>query len=231
MRGRRLSRVLGVSLLMLVGAMAVSSSARAEWVLQKNSLPVEQLKLTGTYLESEFLFGLNLGIEVNCTGGTTSVTLKKQEKGKKVSVTQSARFTKCKMPVFEPPCYLSADPEGKELGQFTLEATGELIMEGSDVYASMSALPFATVYFSFGELCPLVEFESAVGFSGIAKLEISSPSMELKQRPIAFSEQEFWMGEEEVDVHGSVAEGSDPWLLAHMGEETGSSWSIQLKGL
>lgn len=132
------------------------------------------------------------------------------------------------MPLFEPACHIAADPEGKELGQFTLAATGELIMEGSDVYASMSASPFATVYFSFGELCALEGYGSAVGFSGIANLEISSPSTELKQHSVKFSEQEFWMGEEEVDIHGSVAEGSNPWLLAHMGEETGSTWSIQL---
>ena len=87
-------KILGLSLLALVGVMAVSASgAQANWLLlNPANTSVDELNVSGPILLSELLVpGLELAI--HCKGGKASALLKKLNGGATLSGSGSALFT------------------------------------------------------------------------------------------------------------------------------------------
>jgi hypothetical protein len=233
MRGRNLTKILGLSLLVAVGVMAVSASAaQAKWLLLKNGASTNTLDLVIQGLLGELLVP-NLGLAIHCTGasGTASIT------------SSGATATGSATVVFEG-CTVLNNPKCTILGEEGVPATegkiiaggkGELGMNGAEeVLVKAKGEPFTTFYF-MGAFCTLPE-ETEV--KGLALLTLLEALKDLKTHLVHVDEghapgtgaTELFYGNEPAEIHGALLAGGvhEPAGEAHVTEKNGATWAIHL---
>lgn len=169
MRGSHL-KILCLSLLALVGVMAVSASAaQAKWLLLLSKASV--LKQTFEFTINPAVFAVpGLGIEIACTGGTGTDFTQLNEAHTVQSGGAIAKFTGCKDVTFGEVCTLASP--GEPVGTIVTSGTGSGSMEGEKVLVTTASSEFAKIQF-FGEECPFTELDGKV--VGSVTVEIADP--------------------------------------------------------
>ncbi len=155
---KHLIKALGLSVLAIVGVMAVTASAaQANYVLELNEKPVTLL-----HLLLEGLHGLLVaenGLEILCTGGHGLAHV--VNNGATVTGNANGTFTGCVWVGAEETCIIE-DPEGGE-GVIKAEGTGEVVMEeGNYKVVTTNENEFAVVY-TEGLFCTIPEEEVVEG--------------------------------------------------------------------
>lgn len=228
MRGRNL-RILGLSLLALVGVMAVSASAaQAKWLLLRNSTSVLNLELAGTLLLAELLVPDFGQLEIHCTGGTATATISLNGTHTVASGTAHGVFTGCVVLGAEGICFVSS-PE-TEVGEILASGSGLLSMNGTEVYSLVESEEFTQIDFS-GEECPLDGLEAPV--SGSATLNILNPLTDAQTHLVQIDDEELEFAGSEAILDGELLQPGvhDDWVLAHMQEVSNATWAIHLVNL
>lgn len=143
MHRKHLIKALGLSVLVIVGVMAVSASAaqaKYQLLLDGASVPSLHLQLQGLagYMKIES------GLKVECTGGTGLAFGEKKEEDKKVTGSASATFTGCFWAGSETTCQIVNEAE--EPGVIDASGNGEVVMEGEEYRVTATSENFTTIY-------------------------------------------------------------------------------------
>lgn len=225
MSRRRLSKVLGVAMLAMVGAMALgASAAQANWLIVVNGQSVNSIQLAGTIVLSSELLAESLGFSLNCEGGTGQAELKTVSGGEEIVGSGVVTFTGCVVVGFEEVC--NAFSPGKPAGTITASGSGKGSMEGGKTFTELTSEEFTVIEFS-GEECPLTELNGVVSGTGTGTLV--NAEVEQKVHAVEVDAKELFFGAEPVDMHGSGGAESNVEVSAE--EIGGQPWSIRLVGL
>lgn len=170
-------KLLGVTMLAIIGAMAVSASAaQAKLLLLLNGKSVNQLILTLEYLPG-YIKAEN-GLKLECTGGTGTATAEAVEEGKKVTGSASFTFTGCKWAGNK---FCTINDGG--VGLIKLSGSGELTMpdglNGKEYLKIYSSASFAKIK-SEGEFCTIPEEETLSGTMSLTLLEGDNDTTKVK---------------------------------------------------
>jgi hypothetical protein len=232
MRGRNLTKVLGLSLLAIVAVMAVNASAaQANWLLLKDLVSVNTLNLTGQILEGELLVK-DLNLKIYCAKGTATATV---TDGTPISGTAHTLFELCSVLLFSN-CQVHST--GVASGNILAQGSGSGIWMSSNdsVLVLATSAAFTTIEF-LGVTCPFIDtIEPVSGGVLLELLEASSPH--LLKRLAHLDDHELFFGGEEALLDGPISSHGNPTLplpadtgLIHVEEEKGSLWAIELTGL
>ena len=225
MHSKRLFRLLGLSMLVAVGVMAMSASgAQAKWLLLVNKESVGKVTGEGSFSGGQLLEQGGLGIKVTCAGGTGTATATSVEEGKKVTGSGSANFTGCD--VVGNPEKCTVNSPGKTDGNVTASGTGELSHKEGLVYILLESEEFTTLIFG-GALCPFNEVEAII--AGKAHIEIHNALEDLKLHQGLLDELALTFGGNTASLHPNGAStGVVPVSLTEAG---GGTWAIHLLAL
>lgn len=212
-------KILGMSLLALIGVMAVSASAaQAKFSLKKNGANVDELKLVGSFALGKLVApGLNVTIHCEVTNG--KVTAKLNLSTGAVSVSGSGKSVKCKV---EGAGVCTVRSPTTEKGEIAIAGEGAVEMVGATTFAKLESEEFTTVIFE-GEECSLNEVELPV--HGSATIAFGNAETEEKVHTGALDDDKLFMGEEEVTLEGGT--GIDT-ISGSAEEEKGEKYSIVL---
>ncbi len=225
MRGKHLIKVLGLSLLVAVGAMAVSASAaQAKWLLLKNGASVDTLSLVGTVLLGELLVD-KLGLKIHCPEGTIAAEFKLSADKTKATGTGSATFKKCTVLTF-PKCTVNSP--GAAAGEIKAAGSGEGKMTGETVFAELSSAEFTTIEIT-GALCSISEL-GGQKVNGTATLTLHEPLVDKKEHLALLDELALFYGKENAIIHGELLTPGvlDPAVLVHATEASGATFAVHL---
>lgn len=220
-------KILGLSLLVLVGVMAVSASGAqaAKWLILSEGLSVTPLKVALETTEAGSLLVPGLGLNIHCTKGTGSVTASVTGGEEVLNGSGAVVFTGCKDVNFGASCEVGSKGKANE----TIEATGEGLgeMEGESVFVKLESkkgAPFTTVEYRGAE-CPLTEINGEV--TGFVKARILEPLAELKLHVGHISSQKLEYGGEPATLEGDKS--SEPLFSITNLTNPGGTFAIHLK--
>ena len=221
MNSKHLLRILGLSMLVAVGATTMgASAAQAKWLLLANGISVNKLTIVSTKNEFLLLEEGGLGIKVSCKGGTGTTTLTAVEEGKKVTGSGSANWSGCDV-VGSSACTVNSP--GQADGTIVTKGTGELSHVSDLTYVLLESEEFTTLVFG-GVLCPFDEVEAVI--SGKAHLEIHDALQDTKFKLGLLNELALLFGGNKASLHeagkstGAVQVGST--------EANGGTWAVHL---
>ncbi len=225
MQGKHLYKILGLSLLVAAGVMAMSASAaQAKWLLLKNKVSVNELNLNGQILLGELLVD-KLGLKIHCPEGTATLKVALSADKLKTTGSGTATFKKCTMLEF-PKCTVNSP--GAAAGEIKASASGELKMTGETFFAEMSSTEFSTIEIT-GALCSISEI-GGQKLNGTLTLTMHEPLVDNVTHLALLDEKELFYGKEKVILHGELLTPGvlDPAILNHIAEASGASWAIHL---
>jgi hypothetical protein len=234
MRAKNLTKILGLSLLVAVGVMAVSASAaQAKWLLLRNGASVLLLELKGEVLLGELRVpGLNLNIHCKKGSATAHLELNAGPTPAAHTVltgTATGVFQECTVLEFSK-CTVKSP--GAANGEIKASGKGEGKMTGEEVYALVSSKEFASINVE-GALCP---FEGLIEqpVNGNAKLTVTDPLKDETTKLVKLDDDGLFFGNEPATLEGELLEVGkprDPWVLAHVKEASNASFAVHLVGL
>jgi hypothetical protein len=219
-----LTKALGISLLAIVGVLAVNASAaHATWTLLKNASPAPNnlLNLNAELLETEFLF-FGSAFKVKCTNGRGNVHL--QGGAALLWKTNTIEFKGCKALDFSKCEVHSA---GSPVGTITTVLEGEGSLSGTSVQAlAKNEVGFTEIVVVENELCPFNETEEKV--TGSLTLLILSAATLFLNHLAHLNEEElkFDESEEEVFIDGLEGTKTTDTALLHLMEISDATWAI-----
>ena len=212
-----LTKILGVSLLSIVGTLAVNASAaHATWTLLRNGSVASGnlLNLNALLFTTELLVP-GLSLNINCTGGSGTGHL---QGGSTLEGEVHAEFTGCKVLGFAW-CEVRSSGFGVGVGTILATGAGTGSLLGSGVTLSMTGT--FTEILIFNELCPFNETEAEVtGGVTLNFLNAATSSSlhtgDLNDAGLTFGEQ------------GAFIDGTAGVDAAHLSasEATGGTWAI-----
>jgi hypothetical protein len=212
-----LTKAVGISLLAIVGILAVNASAaHATWTLLKGGKPAANnlLNLNAALFTTELLVP-GLSLNINCTGGSGTGHL---QGGSTLKGEVHVKFTGCTVLGF-PSCEVRSSGFGVGAGTIlaTGAGTGSLLGSG----ATLSLTGTFTEILIFNELCPFNETEASVtgGLTLYFLNAATSSSLhtgDLNDAGLLFGEQ------------GAVIDGTAGVDAAHLSvsEASGGTWAI-----
>ena len=227
-------KILGLSLLALVGVMAVSASAaQAKWLLLSNGASTNLVSVDVETTEPGKLLVPELGLNIECQEGVGSVSIATETEEKVLSASGSVTFTGCKDPEFEEVCDVSS--AGQPAGTIVASGSGLGGMNGKDdeteTYAKLEASggkPFTTVnYTGEGEECPLEEIDGRVSGYILVLVLNALASTNLKLGHVIHQGLKF--GENEAILEDS--KGNEQPLVTISRPGGVNTWGIHLVGL
>jgi hypothetical protein len=229
---RKLTKLLGLSVLAIVAVMAVNASAaQAKWELDGGTTIAGGellLDLTATVGLGEFLIGPNEGLEihVHCGKGTATLHLETFAVGGLAKLglkgAGTATFTLCSVLDF---ANCTVRSPGSAAGTITASGSGAAAMTGNETHSTLESGNFSTILFE-GLTCPFAELEDFV--NGKVKLGLPNPTVLAATQSGYIREIHLLFGNEEADLHGTTL-GAD--VLATVSKNGGGNWAIQLTGL
>ena len=217
-----LTKVLGISLLAIVGILAVNVSAAHAtllWQLLKNgaNAPNNTLTLIAFLPESELLVP-GLGLTINCTGGNVTTFV---DGGGTLEVVFIAEFNGCTVLDF-PKCKvrsLITSPGSIQTSGWGLGSLGSVANSVEALLAS-GGIPFTEILIE-NELCPFNETEAEV--AGGLTLLILEALTSLEEHSVHIDDDELFFREQEAFIDGP---GGSDTALAHFSDVTGGTWAI-----
>lgn len=224
---RKLTKLLSLSVLAFVSAMAINASAaQALYVLAggtQHSSGVLLLHLNATYLLKEFLI-VPLGVHIHCLGGTGLVLYQTNAAMTTLLRILVATFTHCLTVGF---ASCTVRTPGQAAGVITMSGSGNAHMSGTETLATMASENFSTIAFE-GALCPFNEVEGTINGEMSASLPNGEELAETKLGTSDDVSGSLFFGEEECLIHGVNL--STP-VLVHYTKVGGGTWAIKLTGL
>lgn len=222
MFGKHLVKVLGLAMLIVVGLMALgTSAAQAKWLIVVGGKSVSSGQFVGTIVLSSELLAEDLGFSLHCTGGTGQAELKTANGGQELLGSGVVEFTGCVVLEFEEVCI--AHSPGKKAGSITASGSGYGSMEGKKIFTELASKEFTKIEF-LGEECPLAEIDGTVSGRGTGTLV--NAEVELKSHFVEVDAKELFFGEDPVDMHGSEGKESNVEVITE--EASGKPWAIRL---
>lgn len=215
-------KVLGLSLLTLVGVMAMSASAsQAKWLLLRNGTSTLELNLSVIQSTAGELL-TELGITINCTGGSGSVTAKLEEEHKKLVVSGKITFTGCTVLEF-PECEVL----GPKKGEIEASGSGIGIENGSgEVFADLSGTFVKLITFPKDVHCVLSDIEWNV--KGKVHVKVLEPLANNKLHVGHLLDLGLDFFGFTAELHASGSKGPIPLSIT---ESTGATWAVHLVNL
>ena len=215
-----LTKVLGISLLAIVGILAVNVStahATLSWQLLKNgaNAPNNLLNLAVTLPGFQLRVGPFLTIK--CAGGSATAHF---VGGATLAVSLSTSLTKCEVAFF-PKCEVHG--AGDPVGTISAEGSGLGTLAGTGVQALVSAPegePFTEIIIE-NELCAFNETEAEL--TGGLTLLLLEASTNLKEHLAHFNDDNLFFGEQEAFIDGA---GGTDTALFNVKEVAGGTWGI-----
>ena len=223
-------RILGISLLALIGVLAVNASAAhaEKWLLLVGGKSVTLIKITGESKEEGFLLSGN-GSKIKCKKSQGSAEAKLSTDKKLLGGTATVTFEECKDEGFSGTCTVRS--AGQAAGTIVAKGEGDVEMEkgGSDetvwIKAVGSGGKFTEVIYE-GIKCPLNEAEEPV--SGTAKITILKALEPLTSREIHIVGEGLKLGATEAKLH-MLKEGKElPEINGTIKEATGATFALHL---
>lgn len=216
--------ILGLSLLALVGVMAVSASAaQAKWLLLKDGVSVLSQSFNFTLGTVELLVP-NVGIEILCKGGTGTTNFSLDATHTKLSGSASWQFSGCEDVNYGEVC--TVEGVGDSAGKISVALTGTGIMEGEKVLIDAASSEFLNFQY-LGEECPFTELDGRV--SGEMTLEVLEPLKEAALHQVHLVKQNLFYGGESAEWHaGPPSAGT---VLGSISTLNGEKSAIHLVGL
>ena len=224
MHAKRLFRILGISMLMAVGVMAVSASAaQAKWSIKAAGSTAKSIEVEGG-AGSAVLAVPGLKLTISCPAGGIGALLETETASGGPTLTGgvSIGFGGCDVEGFKSECGVNSP--GQEEGIIVMSSGAVGAMEGSKTFATLESGEFTTVVIS-GALCPFDEVEETLG--GSMTLTFQAAETEQKVHGLELEDQELQFGEEEALLG---AEGGGP-VIGSAAAGSGNAWAIQLVGL
>jgi hypothetical protein len=195
-------KILGLSLLALVGVMAISASAaQAKWLLLLNGVSVLKEILNVTVNSGELLVP-SLGLKIFCSGGTGTAGIELSADHKTLSGSVTGTFNKCKDLEFSEVCTVHGVGDGAET--ISAKGTGTASMEGEKVLVNAASSEFANVEY-LGEECPFVEVDGRV--SGSVTLEVLKPLEDANLHQVHLVKQNLLYGTAAAELHNGTKGG------------------------
>jgi hypothetical protein len=196
-------KILGLSLLALVGVMAVSATAaQAKWLLLKSGVSVKLLEVTAS-AGLGFLLVPKLGLQIHCTAGSGTVHVESSEEDKKLLVKATPVFTGCTDKKFGGVCTVRGASD--TTGKITAKGKGEGSMSGEKVLitaASGAGEAFTDVKYE-GEECPLTEIDGKV--TGSVTFEVGTPLTDSTSHGVTVTAQSLLFGGQTSELHKTKA--------------------------
>ena len=224
MNKKHLFRLLGLSMLVAVTAMAVSASAaQAKWLVLLDGKSVSTIKLGISAPKGELLVP-GLGLAIVCEGGTGSVSASLSNENKTLSGSASIIFSGCTDLNFGEVCDVSSI--GDAAGTIKSGGEGAAGMEGEEYFVDASSSEFTNITYT-GEECPLTEIDGRVNGKVRVTLLDALKDTNLKVGHVLVPPKSLFFGEEEATLHDTSGK---PLLISfsHSPEKT---WAIHLEGL
>jgi hypothetical protein len=216
-------KILGMSLLALVGVLAINASAaQAKWLILVGATSPKTISLKGT-ANGGFLLSAN-GNEIHCNGSSGNATISLSASDTVASGTATVTFTGCTEEQFKETCGVHS--AGKANG--TIVASGEAVaaMTGETVYAKATSKNFTTIEFS-GEECPLAENVESV--SGSARFTVTDNALTLKtSHTIALTGENLKLGESNATLENNTG-GAE--IAGQIEEAEGKTFAVHLCAL
>jgi hypothetical protein len=223
---RKHFKVLALSLLALVGVMAVSASAaQAKWLLLRNGVSVSSINRVVSSAEDFSLLAAN-GIQIDCTEFSGSSTASLSEENKKLSGSETVTLKGCEEATFGEICGIHST--GQPNGTIVTSNTGR----GGDVSAqevyflSLSSNEQITTVQFTGAECPLAEIDGTITCHW--KETILTALNDVKLHVVHIEETNTKIGGEEVEIDN---ETGGHVILGSTTEATGATFAYHLVGL
>lgn len=186
-------KILGLSLLALVGVMAVSASAaQAEWLILLNKESVSSVTVDLATERAGHLLVPDLGLDIACVKGEGTVTATLESGNEVLKGSGSILYTECKDNNFGEVCEVGS--KGEESGKIKAIGSGIGGMEGEKVFTKLESTenaPFTDIEYR-GEECPLTEINGEV--TGFVLVEVVSPLVDAKLKLGIVREQDLEYG-------------------------------------
>lgn len=222
MHRKRLCKMLGLSMLAVVGVMAVSASAaQAKWLIRVNGVSVQSVLFVSAYgLTLIFVPGLNL--DIHCDDGIGSLLLGTSVNDTVLLHNGWELFLDCDV-VGVKTCTVHSS--GEKSGNIKIEGTGTGQMEGSKTFVKRESKKLALIEIE-GALCPLNEV--AEELSGSMTLTVDNAETEEKVHTSKLDDQKLLFGAEAAQLYGAEKSTS---ISGSLKMESGATWSVKLVNL
>jgi hypothetical protein len=192
MHKKHLIKLIGLTVLAAISAMAVTASAaQAKYLLLLNEEDKTQLTFNIEILPGGYMKADN-GLKVACSGGTGTGSATLSGDAKTVGGSATVNFSGCVWVGSEKTCTIKA--EGVS-GRIHASGTGAVSMSGSKYFVTAASSEF-TVIHSEGAFCTIPEEEVV---SGSATIEVEGAEAETKLKKAHFSSEALFLGEAEVE--------------------------------
>lgn len=235
MHKKHLFRLLGLSMLVAVGVMAMSASAaQAKWVLLLNKAEVSNITLNVTAPVGELLVP-NLGLAIICNNGGTGEVNGVVSKEGKLTGSAIVTFSGCTDLTFGEVCDVRS--VGDPLGTIEASGSGEAGMNtadkdpNNDYFVNASSEEFTNIEYTHeggeeeGE-CPLVEIDGRV--HGSIQLDLLNALEDTKLKKALVLPIDLNFGGEDATLHDTNEKNLEV-SLEHPGKE--GTWAVHLVGL
>jgi hypothetical protein len=224
-------KTLGMSLVALIGLLAVNASAaQAKWLPLVNKTSVNSIKLTGSS-EGAYLLSES-GSKIHCTKSTGTATATLSGDKTLLGGSATATFTGCTEEAFKT---CSIQSLGQAAGTIIVKGEGDFEMEanGSDetVWGKGTGPGGQLAVLVYGnDLCPLNEAEEAL--LGYAKISVLNALQDLKLHEIHILGESFKLGENKAELH-MINEKKEllPLILGSSTEAAGGTFAFHLCNL
>lgn len=227
MHKKHLLKVLGISLLAVIGAMAVSASAaQAKWLILVGTRSFKSIELKGTVDAGKILVpGL---LALSCTGGPAIAGASTEEESKKLSINLTTLLSGCvvKDATGKVNSNCTVNSLGEPAKSIKLEFAGVASMSNAlDVSFSLSSSEFAIIEIN-GALCSLAEFDGPI--NGAASLTMQSGADKQLLHVVHLNEER---GKEENSLLFYEENEAALDFLGSMETVSGNIWALALVGL
>lgn len=217
MYGRNRLMILTLSILALVGVMAVSAPVAQGWVVREGGSSTLDVQATGLFTLGQ-LYVPDLKLKFHCSSGLFGSALV-QTDHKTWSVTTSGAWSSCDVVGAEKTC--SVNSPGEADGTITWKGAGQGVMEGSKTYAKLESGNFSEI--EIQGLCAAAETEEVL--SGSMTLTFQNPESELETHGLELDEASLQFGEDEALLSNSSGTGA---IQGSAKTVSGNKWSISL---
>lgn len=227
MNKKHLFRLMGLSMLMAVGAMAMSASlAQAKWLILVNKTSVSSITLDVEVSKDQLLVP-GLGLVIACKLGEGEVAATLSSESKVLSVNAAVTFRDCYDENFSEVCDVRGfwDITGSITAQG--EGTGGMGFQASETYfVDLASEEFANIEY-VGLECPLTEIDGRV--SGKVRADLWPADSKTLTKEATLLDKGLTFGEEEAVLHNG-SEAKTP-VKALLNEASFNDWAISLVGL
>ncbi len=221
-------KIIGLALVALTAFMAINAAgAQAKWLLLRNKVSVETIKVTGTTEAGRLLVpGL---VTIECTGGAGSAEATDAGHPTELSGTATVTFSGCTVAEFGEVCSVRGSGDAVGSKKITASGSGVASMTGSEVFlnaSSTKAAPFATVVFEGAE-CPFIELDGRT--FGSVTFKVGSPLEDNATHSVEITSQSLTFGANPAKIEnnaggnlkGSVKDVGNETIAVHLKELTG----------